>query len=60
MLSFWWRRKGRGLDAKQRRVLKAKLGEIDYDLKQIIWDVSRLTGQKEAPKARGTSRLDDC
>lgn len=48
---WWWRRRG-GLDAAQRRVLRSRLGEIDYDLKQIIWDVGRVAGTSAAAAPR--------
>lgn len=54
---WWWRRRG-GLDAAQRRMLRSRLGEIDYDLKQIIWDVGRIKAPGEAAAPRTPSRDD--
>jgi len=40
---IWW---GRTLDASARRILRSRLGDIDYDLRQISWDVARVAVER--------------
>lgn len=51
MAMWWWKRKP-VLDAAGRRAVRSALGDIDYQFKQIVWDVARVRSAESAQAAK--------